>query len=820
MTGLSARIAEPSELPLELRVLPQWVGWRLVEVPGRPKPTKQPLNPRTGALASTTDSSTWGTFEQAARCPESDGVGFVFTEGDPYAGVDLDDCRDPQTGAVEEWAAGIVRDFDTYTEVSPSGTGLHLLVRAELVGTRRRKGRVEMYDRARYFTMTGQRLPGTPPAIQDRADEIAALYAEVFGPAEAVQPRAIQSSLTDVELLDRARQAANGEKLQRLWAGETTGYESTSEADLALCSLLAFWAGPDQSRIDRLFRQSALMRPKWDEPHGSQTYGEMTIATALSGRTDFVGSAEPADAPNLNQFMETDAGNAEAFAASYQGQLVFDHRLRRWLIRGEHRWVPDNVTEVRLYAKRVARGRLKAAAEISEEEKRKRAVRHAVTSESRQRLDAMIELAKSEQGIADTGEDWDARPDLLAATNGVVELDTGRVRSGRAEDRITLAVPIPYRADAACPRWERFLEEVFAGDREVIAFIQRAVGYSLTGHIEEHALFLLFGTGRNGKSVLLNTLRRLFGDYALNLPFSAFELGPRSQLSPDLALLPGKRLVTSSETNDGSRLNEARIKALTGGDPITANPKYAAPFEFMPVGKFWLAVNHLPVVHDDSEGFWQRVMLIRFERVFKRTERDPQLEQRLAEELPGIFAWAVRGAVAWKDQGLTPPPTVRMATESYRTESDPLADFVAARCAVAASYTVQSSALYTEYSAWCDSLGMPSRERLTLTAFGRRIGERFTKQSTKRGKFYVGIGLLSPQGDGFEPGDGLGGRFQKVSHDRPREGEFGENPSQPVTQGQPVTTPLCGEGCGTAVGYEGELCGACAESAFSSGGDQ
>ena len=207
-------------------------------------------------------------------------------------------------------------------------------------------------------------------------------------------------------------------------------------------------------------------------------------------------------------------------------------------------------------------------------------MKHAQRSESRYQLDAMLELAKSEPDIANAGDGWDADPVLFGVENGVLDLRTGTLRPGQANDRITLASPVAYRSDAVCPRFERFLREIFCDDEAVIGFIQRAVGYSLTGDTTDHALFLLHGSGRNGKSVLLNTLRHLVGEYALNLPFSAFEITGRSQLSPELALLPGKRLVTSSETNDGTRLNEAHIKAMTGGDPITANPKYVAPFEF------------------------------------------------------------------------------------------------------------------------------------------------------------------------------------------------------------------------------------------------
>jgi putative DNA primase/helicase len=189
------------------------------------------------------------------------------------------------------------------------------------------------------------------------------------------------------------------------------------------------------------------MRAKWDEQHGGQTYGELTVATALAGRSAFYGASSTTSSDlDLNHFMTTDAGNAEAFAASYRGAVVFDHRLQRWLIRGQHRWVPDNVAEVRLYAKRVARRRLRAAAEIQEEERRKRAIKHALSSESRQRLDAMVELARSEEAIADAGYRWDSSPGLIAVENGVIDLDTGQLRPGRPEDRITLALPVALSA--------------------------------------------------------------------------------------------------------------------------------------------------------------------------------------------------------------------------------------------------------------------------------------------------------------------------------------------------------------------------------------
>ena len=199
-------------LPAELRARRQWVGWRLRQRPGAPKPTKQPLNPGDGALASTTDPATWGTFDEALKCPGSVGIGFVFTHDDPYVGIDLDGCRAPETGAIEKWAADIVAQLASYTEISPSGTGVHVIVRGSLPGTRRRKGPIEMYAEGRYFTMTGSRLAGTPPEIAERSAELDALHEGVFEERAAAddRPKPIHARLTDDELVLRDEQHGVG----------------------------------------------------------------------------------------------------------------------------------------------------------------------------------------------------------------------------------------------------------------------------------------------------------------------------------------------------------------------------------------------------------------------------------------------------------------------------------------------------------------------------------------------------------------------------------------------------------------------------------
>ncbi|GGL36084.1 hypothetical protein GCM10009037_19520 [Halarchaeum grantii] len=304
------------DLPAELCEREQWVGWWVEERGG--KETKVPVNAETGGFGSATDAVTWTdatTAVDAVESGEADGVGFVFTDDDPLVGVDLDDCRDPETGAVEEDARDIVERLDSYTEVSPSGTGFHVLVEGELPEGRNRRGSVECYETARFFTVTGDHVDATPTRIARRQDALRGIHREYVQPGDEdgatddVAAAPVESSgdatpmsdvdLEDEELLEKAMAASNGGKFKRLWNGRFGGYDSQSEADMAFCCLLAFWTGGDQAQMDRLFRESGLLREKWDEVHyaDGSAYGEKTIERAVQQTSEFYdpGTSQTAD---------------------------------------------------------------------------------------------------------------------------------------------------------------------------------------------------------------------------------------------------------------------------------------------------------------------------------------------------------------------------------------------------------------------------------------------------------------------------------------------------------------------------------------------
>ena len=478
------------------------------------------------------------------------------------------------------------------------------------------------------------------------------------------------------------------------------------------------------------------------EPRGWQ---EWKVALGLTFSNSANGqSLNPKD--KNEPFPLTDAGNAELFAALYGHVLRFDHARNRWLIWEEHRWAPDSDGEVRRLAKKAARVRYRTALDIEDLDLRGKTASSAVRSESRQRLDACLALARSEHPIADSGMTWDPDPYLLGVANGVVDLRTGMIRSGHPDDRLTMQVPVQYHVKAECPRWQQFLHQVFQCDEELIGFVQRALGYSLTGSVREQVLFLCYGTGSNGKSVFLDMLRNVLGDYAMNIPFTVLELQQRPSLTNDLASMAGRRLVTSSETNESTRLNEARIKALTGGDPVTARFLYSESFTYEPVAKFWLAVNHLPRVRDDSYGFWRRVRVLPFNEQFTGDDADKGLPFKLLEELPGILNWGVQGARNWRLVGLAPPSAVMTATQAYRKDNDELDGFVADCCAVADGVRAEPGHLFSEYQRWSKEQGILERHRLGSRSFGTRIRERFGDSVSSNGKrYFLGIGLKANQ---------------------------------------------------------------------------
>jgi len=456
----------------------------------------------------------------------------------------------------------------------------------------------------------------------------------------------------------------------------------------------------------------------------------------------------------------TEAGDAECFADLYQERVRYDHRRGRWLVCDEASgiWVPDPVERLTQMTVEMMRARQRQSLTLKDDAKKK-AIAWTIAGEGRHRLTNALALARSVPPIADDGEHWDENPFLLGVQNGVIDLQTGHFRKATPADRVTMRVRVSYDPAGTCPLWLRTLTGIFAPSdnsltniegreesQRVIDFMQRALGYSITGDCREECCFFTWGEGGNGKGTVMNTLGWLFGDYTDDMPYSTLERSDRGSGIPnDVAKLVGKRFITCAEVNEFN-LNEARLKALTGRDPMTARFLKQEFFTFIPVCKIWIATNNKPKIVGQDDGIWRRIHLIPFLNKFEGQDNNKQLKDQLRTELPGILNWIVEGARLWLRDGLDPPTTVKDATTAYRQESNPITPFVEACCVLGTELHVQAGNAFREYEKF--SQGIESWRRLSNKAFYRAMEQAFKKVERRekgtRQTFYFGVGLAAP----------------------------------------------------------------------------
>jgi len=380
--------------------------------------------------------------------------------------------------------------------------------------------------------------------------------------------------------------------------------------------------------------------------------------------------------PHVVSHHLTDAGNARRLAARHGQDLRYCDQLGGWLIWDARRWARDETFQVVARAKDTVQSIYAEAARELDEERRKAIGAHAKRSESERCITAMVKLTRSEPGIALTSQAFDPDPMLINCLNGTLRAEGREIkfRDHKRDDLITKIIPVAYRPEAQCPRWLQALDEIFAGNQELIQFIQKAAGYTLTGNTDEQCLFILYGGGENGKSTFVEVLRGLLGDYGTTADIETFLAGKGNSIRNDIARLKGSRLVSSIEADEGRRLSEALIKNLTGGDRVSARYLYHEFFEFSPTFKLWFAVNHKPGILGTDNAIWRRIRLVPFTVVIPKEKRERDLAKRLkAEELEGILAWAVEGLKLWLQEGLEPPQLVKDATVEYRAEMDTVA---------------------------------------------------------------------------------------------------------------------------------------------------
>ncbi len=414
-------------------------------------------------------------------------------------------------------------------------------------------------------------------------------------------------------------------------------------------------------------------------------------------------------------FGDGDLGNARRFTMEHGHNVRYVEKLGGFLIYDGARWKIDEDGEIDRLAKQTITQLKIDAMDEPDPIKRKVMLRHVVASSKLPRIRAMLELAKSERPIAAKPEDFDTQRWLLCVKNGTLDLRTGILHPHRREDRITKMAPVAFDPDAQCPNFERFMLSVTGGDADLALYLQKYIGYSLSGSAEDQSWMLLYGTGSNGKSTLLDVLRLLLGEYACTVPSATLLAKKTDGANNDIAMLRGMRMVNAAESEAGRYLAEGLIKQLTGGDQISARFLHKEFFAFIPECKIFFATNHRPNIKGTDDGTWRRMRSVPFTQQFRdvreypstppHLRKDPHLRDKLIAELPGILAWAVRGCLIWRREGLTPPAAVSSATADYRSEMDVLAAFLGDECIVGKRERCAANELFQAFQTWCTENG-------------------------------------------------------------------------------------------------------------------
>ncbi len=742
-------------VPEELKKLPQWVCWQSVPDDSRPgKMKKVPINPKTCGQAMSNNPDTWTGFYKAVEASyKFSGIGFMFANG--YFGVDIDHAEDAiadfSGGIMDNVVAEFIHTLQSYAEYSVSGKGIHILCRGSLPPGGRRRGNVEMYDCARFFVVTGK-IASEYTGIADCTDRVKPLHEKYIGGGQApIIGIAHQAALnlTEDQILSLAEKSKQGKTFSDLYAGHWEAYfPSQSEADMALCNMLAFWTGRDEQMMDKLFRSSKLMRDKWLRKQGSSTYGAQTIAKAAkSCRNVYSGHRGPSPVsenrlPCSKLYTFDDTGNAERFTDRFGESVLYNYAARKWMYYDGRRWMFDENGETKRMADEIV-DQIRCGmqdyldvlpVDAGADEAQKEYAKHIKQSRSSKAKTNM--LTESQHRVPVNYTQLDRHPSLLCVLNGELNLKTGVLQPHDTTHLITKIAHTEYTDKMGHPLWDKFLSEIFSGDRELIRYVQKAVGYSLTGLTQEHCAFFLYGAGRNGKSTFLDIITEMLGDHAVNIQPETIMLrqtsgGPTS----DIARLKGARLVTTSEPSEGARLNEGLLKQLTGGDKVTAALKYENEFEYTPEFKLWMCTNHKPFIRGTDAGIWSRIRLVPFNVQIPEEKMDRQLKFKLRKELPGILAWAVDGCLLWQREGLKQPESVLSAGREYKSEMDVLASFLDDCCE--AGGEAKAGDLFKAYAVWALA---GNEYQMSSTKFGREMTKRY--QRRKSGDWlYIGLHL-------------------------------------------------------------------------------
>jgi len=435
----------------------------------------------------------------------------------------------------------------------------------------------------------------------------------------------------------------------------------------------------------------------------------------------------------------TDSTTAYRMLKQYGNDIRYIAPWKKWVVWNGTHWVADSGALIYTKALEVVRSIYSEIYKTADYRERFEIEKYAIQGESVRRRKAFVEGASFIPELNATVDDLDPNPWLLNVENGTIDLKTGELLPHKQEDRITKMAKVRYDKNADCPKWKQFIREIMDYKGDLITFLQTAAGWSISGDISEQSMFILYGTGANGKSTFLNVIMNLLGDYATSTYAETFMKRSNDTATNDIARLRGTRFVTTAETEQGKRLSEHLIKQATGNDQLTARFLYGEYFNFLPTFKIFMASNHKPVIKGTDHGIWRRIKLIPFTTRITDDKMDKALEEKLLTEKSGILNWLIEGMLRWRKDGLNTPPVILNATDEYRGEMDVIGNFIKERCVQKQGIMVRARELFQAYQDWCDENNeLATSERM----FGMRMKELgMAQKRTSEARFWVDIGI-------------------------------------------------------------------------------
>lgn len=757
-------------LPRYVKENARFCLWRYEDRNG--KKTKVPYR-TDGRRADNTELSDFAPFADVLSVFGNggyDGIG-LCVYGDLSA-VDIDDCVENCT--LSDMAKDIADTLDSYTEYSPSGKGIRILVRTsgivydkERYYINNRKYSLEVYVAgctSKFVTLTGNSIRGCD--VAKRSAEIIAVAEKYMLRPIKEKPRTMPtgSFLSDDRVIETASAAINGDKFRKLWNGDISGYPSPSEADMALCSILAFYCGGDTGQMDRIIRCSGLCREKWNR----DDYREETLRKAVAGCSDFYrpvrsspaaaefnNTAKKLDELNIlgnDRYSDNDIGFGRLFADVFKNIARYVEERKKWFVYDGDRWTADSAgLRISELGKDLADALFVYAAGLHDEHDRKKILEWCKKWTPRRNRDIYVREAQSIYPLSISGFDRD--PYLFNCANCTVDIRTGRPHEHSAEDYITKLSPVIYAPNAKSARWERFIDEIMSGDRDKARYLQKSLGYGLTGDTRFECMFFYYGeTTRNGKGTLVESILPVMGEYGLTVrPETIAQKNRVDSHAPseDIARLTGIRFANISEPSRGMLLNAAQVKSMTGNDTLNARYLNENSFDFKPQFKLYVNTNYLPAINDMTLFTSGRLVIIPFDRHFEESEQDKDLKQKFSEPevRSAILNWLIEGYRLLCEEGFTQPFSVTEAIRAYGHESDKTGQFIEDRLLEDAPSEIRTAAVYEAYRIWCGENGCYTESCRTFMQELRKVGRVVRKRPKDGGEkttLLIGFRLREP----------------------------------------------------------------------------